>query len=83
MTPAQLTCQDVIGLLLDYLERTLGPATLASLERHLADCAACVAYLRTYRKTRDLTREATKVTMSEELTARLRAFLLERLARGA
>jgi anti-sigma factor RsiW len=76
-----LTCQDVIGLLLDYLEGVLSPDVVAQFGRHLEDCAACVAYLRTYQRTRQLTGEAAYVEMPAELRARLRSLLLGRLAR--
>lgn len=76
-----LTCQDVIGLLLDYLEAGLSPDAVAEFERHLEDCAPCLAYLRTYQRTRRLTAEAAHVEMPAELRGRLRALILGRLAR--
>ena len=42
-----MTCKDVIEILSDYLEETLGPATIARLEQHLRDCPPCIAYLKT------------------------------------
>lgn len=83
MTPKSLTCQAVIELLLEYLEESLTPEVLEAFERHLEGCPACVAYLNTYEKTRELTGEVSRVPMPDEMKARLRAFLLERLARGA
>ncbi|PYM60742.1 MAG: hypothetical protein DMD79_15240 [Candidatus Rokuibacteriota bacterium] len=82
MTPKSLTCQAVIELLLEYLEESLTPEALEAFERHLEGCPACVAYLNTYKKTRELTGEVSRVPMPDEMKARLRAFLLERLARG-
>lgn len=79
---APLTCQEAIDLLADYLDQTLGERLLAELERHLADCAPCRAYLRTYRKTRDLTARAAPADMPPELRARLRDFLRERVLKG-
>jgi len=66
----------------DYLDQTLGERLLAELERHLADCAPCRAYLRTYRRTRDLTARAAPADMPPELRARLRDFLRERVLGG-
>ena len=83
MTPKSLTCQAVIELLLEYLDESLTPEVLEAFERHLEGCPACVAYLDTYKKTRELTGEVSRVPMPDEMKARLRAFLLERLARGA
>jgi anti-sigma factor (TIGR02949 family) len=77
-----LTCQEAIELLVDYLDQTLGERLLAELERHLADCAPCRAYLRTYRRTRDLTARAAPADMPPELRARLRDFLRQRVLRG-
>jgi hypothetical protein len=74
-----MTCRELIGLLADYLEASLAPDVIAELERHLRDCAPCVAYLNTYRRTRDVAADVNRVEMPEEMKTRLRAFLLERL----
>jgi anti-sigma factor RsiW len=79
MMGAPMTCQDAIGLLLDYLESTLEPAMLEQLEAHLADCEPCRAYLATYRRTVGVTGEAGRVAMPEEMRRRLRSFLLDHL----
>lgn len=75
----RLTCRDVIDLLVDYLEATLTDEVCAALEQHLRDCPPCVAYLNTYRKTRDLTGAEGRVEMPEEMRRRLHALLLARL----
>lgn len=77
-----MTCEAAIDLLADFLEQSLGERLLADLERHLADCAPCRAYLRTYRKTRDLAARAASSDMPPELRARLREFLRDRVLRG-
>lgn len=77
-----LTCRDVIGLLADYLESTLTDELLADLERHLEDCPPCRAYLRTYRRTKELTGRAGQVEMPEEMKARLRELLVRQLGGG-
>jgi predicted anti-sigma-YlaC factor YlaD len=74
-----MTCQDAIALLSDYLELALGAETIADLERHLGECAPCVAYLNTFRATRKVAAEAARVEMPEEMKERLRSFLLARL----
>jgi anti-sigma factor RsiW len=74
-----MSCRDAIELLADYLERTLAPAVLDELERHLIGCEPCRAYLATYRKTRALGAHAARVEMPDEMKARLRQFLLARL----
>jgi len=75
----RLTCQDVIGLLVDYLEATLTEETVSAFERHLEICPPCVAYLRTYRKTQELTGAAGRIEMPEELKTRLYELLLKQL----
>ena len=77
-----MTCQEAIGLLLDYLEQTLGEGLLAALEGHLAACEPCRAYLRTYRKTRELTARSGPADMPPELRDRLSEFLREHVLRG-
>jgi predicted anti-sigma-YlaC factor YlaD len=81
-TDGTLTCQEAIGLLVDYLERALGSELLAALEAHLTDCEPCRAYLNTYRKTRDLTARSGAVDMPPELQNRLRDFLRDRILLG-
>jgi anti-sigma factor RsiW len=70
----------VIGLMADYLESALTPEVMAELEAHLTECEPCVAYLRTYRRTKDLTAQTERVEMPEEMKDRLRRFLLEKLS---
>ena len=84
-TPAalKLTCEDVIGMLLEYLEARLDATALAALERHLAACAPCVAYLNTYRRTRELTAASGRADMPDEMKARIGEFLLRQLSAGA
>ena len=77
---ANLTCEQVIGLMADYLESALTPEVVAELEVHLDGCEPCVAYLRTYRRTKDLTTETECVEMPEEMKIRLGRFLLDKLS---
>src|SRR6185436_7959201 len=79
---ATVTCQEVIAVLADYLEATLSPDLLARIEAHLQDCAACRAYLATYRSTKSLAASAGRVEMPQEMKGRLREFLLRELGEG-
>ena len=78
-----MNCKDFIGLLADFLEMTLPPAVFADLEAHLAGCAPCQAYLRTYRRTQEVATAAERASlpaaMPAEMKSRLRAFLLAQL----
>lgn len=76
-----MTCREAIEILADYLEQALAADLLADLERHLADCAPCRAYLATYRRTQALGAEAQRLEMPEEMKMRLRRLLLDRLER--
>ena len=79
----QLTCREfILEYLSEYLDATLSPEAAADLDRHLAACKPCVAYLNTYGKIRDLTGQTAPLAMPEEMKAHLRQFLLEQLARG-
>lgn len=76
-----MTCKETIELLADYLESALDDQLIEQLEAHLRDCGPCVAYLNTYRRTRELAGDAGRVDMPEEMKARLRRFLLHALDR--
>ncbi len=83
MEARRMTCKEAIAIMAEYLESALGEDVVAVLERHLHDCAACLAYLNTYRKTRDLAGAAGRVDMPDEMRDRLRRLLLDQLARGS
>ena len=46
-----MTCRDVVESFAEYLADELDARTRRRLDRHLARCAECVAYARTYRDT--------------------------------
>src|SRR3989442_2208417 len=73
-----MTCREAIDRLAEYLDAELTPATLAELETHLAACAPCLAYLATYRETRELAAKAHRVEIPEALRARLGQLLMAR-----
>ena len=77
-----LTCRDVIGLLMEYLEWTLGADVVGRFETHLERCPPCEAYVNTYRKIPELTRQVTRTAMPADLKDRLRLLLLEQLRHG-
>jgi anti-sigma factor RsiW len=77
-----VTCRDAIAVLGDFLANELSPKDRARLAFHLAGCRPCRAYLRTYRKTRQLAHRAGALQMPEEMKRRMRSFLLEVLTRG-
>ncbi|MBI4588389.1 MAG: zf-HC2 domain-containing protein [Candidatus Rokubacteria bacterium] len=79
----KLMCKEfIMDFLSDYLDGTLTPDVITALERHLQDCEPCVAYLNTYKKTRELTGRAGRAEMPTEMKVRLREFLLKQLTKG-
>jgi anti-sigma factor RsiW len=78
----RVTCKDFVeDLLVDYLEHTLSPEVAADLERHLAVCPPCVAYLNTYKRTRELVGRTAPAEMPSEMKTVLRKFLLEQISK--
>ena len=79
----RLMCKEfIMDFLSDYLDGMLTSDVVADLERHLQDCKPCLAYLKTYKKTRELTGRAGRVEMPPEMRARLREFLRKQLSTG-
>jgi anti-sigma factor (TIGR02949 family) len=81
--PKSLTCKDAIEILADLLDQTLTSDLAARLTQHLKDCPPCIAYLETYRRTRELVGRAGRVEVPAELRARLRHFLVDQLDKNA
>jgi anti-sigma factor RsiW len=76
----RLTCREVILEYLDeYVDGTLGPEMFEDFERHLAICPPCVAYLNTYRRTRELAGRMGRTAMPTEMRTQLQQYLLARL----
>lgn len=46
-----MTCREFVEFLDDYLSDELPEDVRVAFDRHLAGCADCTAYLRTYEKT--------------------------------
>lgn len=46
-----ITCQEVVEYLMAYVNDELSPAERAAMDAHLKACAACMAFLATYRQT--------------------------------
>ncbi len=78
MSPARasdLTCRELVELVTSYLEGALPPADRRSLERHLADCEGCRAYLAQLRSVLRAAGRLSERSLPEEARAPLlRAF---------
>lgn len=76
--PPDLTCRDVIGFIMAYLEGELDDTQATAFEQHLSECPSCVNYLNTYRRTVVLGKAAmkpapTEQTLPESLVKAIRA----------
>lgn len=76
MTEHELTCQEVVELVSDYLEGTLDTGQRARFEAHLAGCRGCTNYLEQMRRTIQmvgrLTEESLSPPVRDELLALFR-----------
>ena len=62
----QLSCQELVELVTDYLEGALSPEETARFDEHLARCTGCKAYLEQIRQTIVLTGRLTPESLSPE-----------------
>lgn len=76
------TCKEVVDVLTEYVEGDLPEADRSGLERHLADCPMCRAFLSTYRASSALARESLRAEVPEALSDRIRRFLAEKTRGG-
>ena len=70
-----LTCEELVGLLADYLDGSLEPETARELERHLDGCASCLNFIKTYKATTAWVKEITYEEIPDEFKDRLASFL--------
>ncbi len=70
---ADLTCQEFVELVTDYLDGALDEETTRLFERHLALCSGCETYLNQMKETASLLGEIPAETLSEEAQATLLA----------
>ncbi len=76
-----ITCRDLIGSLMDYLDSVMTADEIATVQEHLALCPSCRNYLESYVQTVRLTRtelrkaDAPPPVLPEELAQRIRKSL--------
>lgn len=71
---SDLTCQEFVALVTDYLEDALDPQTRARFDEHLIDCPDCPVYLRQMREIVG----AVGILREDDLSAEARETLLAR-----
>jgi anti-sigma factor RsiW len=65
---AEITCQQLVELVTDYLEGALTPSDRERFERHLTACFGCTTYVDQIRETVRLTGERlTEETLPDEM----------------
>jgi len=69
----ELSCEQAVALVTDYLEGALSRAEQARFERHLSGCPHCTEYLAQIRATIGLTHRL----RSDELTPQMREHFVE------
>jgi anti-sigma factor RsiW len=69
----ELSCEQVVALVTDYLDGALSRSEQARLEHHLAGCPHCTEYLAQIRATIGLTR----ALRTEDLTPQMEEHFLE------
>jgi hypothetical protein len=77
-----LTCQQVIALLVEYVTDALAPETLRAFQEHLRACEDCLAYLNTYRATLRATHTWRYEDIPTALQDRLLNFLRTQVSRA-
>jgi anti-sigma factor RsiW len=69
-----LSCQELVELVTDYLEGALPPAEHARFEAHVAECPGCEIYLRQVRATIAIARASGELEARPEISGLLQAF---------
>lgn len=67
----QLSCQELVELVTDYLEGTLPEVERDRFEHHIEGCTGCHEYVRQMRQTIELTGSLTAADLSSEAEAAL------------
>jgi predicted anti-sigma-YlaC factor YlaD len=71
MSGEELSCQEVVEILNDYLEGAMPAADRARIEQHLAECEGCDNYLEQLRTTLRLTGSLSEQSIPPEVMASL------------
>jgi anti-sigma factor RsiW len=78
-----LTCKELIDFLDDYVAGELPPARHTQFERHISVCPSCKAYLKSYRETIRVARQAAATLPPiEDVPPELLTLILSTVARN-
>lgn len=79
--PQAATCREFIGRLDDYVEEDLPVEARGRLDRHVAHCRCCAAYVRSYSRTVEMGRAAL-IAAAASAAGRREAEVPERLVQA-
>lgn len=68
---SEVTCQELVELLSDYLDEQTSPSELQTVSAHLSDCPGCQTALDHLRASIELTRSAEVAALDPEVRRRL------------
>jgi anti-sigma factor RsiW len=71
MAVREISCQEIVELVTEYLEDTLPRGERRAFEEHLAGCPHCTNYLDQMRETMQLTGRLTEEALEPELRTKL------------
>lgn len=74
----EIVCASGVDRLMEYLEGMLPPGERAALDRHVAGCPRCAAFVASYLETPRILRDACATALPPQVEESLRAFLRER-----
>jgi anti-sigma factor RsiW len=77
-----VTCRDGVRVLMDYTEGVLSVPQRNAVEAHVGVCARCQGFVRSYRETPRILRDATAARMPARLGQRLRRMIAALPAAG-
>jgi anti-sigma factor RsiW len=75
-----MRCEDLVGVIIDYVEGTMDPLLREEFDRHMGDCESCLAFFKTYEKTRELTKETACDDLPQEIQSRVKDFLKKNIS---
>lgn len=71
----KVTCRDGVRVLMDYTEGVLPASRRSAVEAHVGGCRRCQRFVRSYRETPRILRNATDASMPARLGRRLHRVL--------
>jgi len=78
----ELSCQELVELVTDYLEGSLAPEERARFDEHVAECPGCDLYVEQMRATIALVGATAELESRPEVTGLLEAFRDWKVRRG-